>query len=244
MNLFCIPYAGGSAKIIFNGWQQALPSSIKVIPLELAGHGIRIDEAFHGSIAAVVADIVSTIKASVTSTPYAIYGHSMGSLIAYELTKALAAAGLPPPKTVFLSGRKPPHNCPKPRNIHRYNDTLLLEEMKKLGGTPKVFFEVKDLVKAFLPIFRSDYRILELYQFVEPIQPTSADIVFFHSDADDVVAGPEVNEWEKYTVGAFVRKNFEGGHFFINEKRKEICDIISEFLGCDVEENVLQCAAS
>ncbi len=236
MNLFCIPYAGGSAKIIFNGWQSALPSSIKVIPLELAGHGVRIDEPFHGSIEATVADIVSAIKSSVTATPYALYGHSMGSLIAYELTKALDAAGLPPPKAVFLSGRKPPHNCPKPRNIHRYNDTLLLEEMKKLGGTPKVFFEVKELVKAFLPIFRNDYRILELYQFVEPIHPTSADIVFFHSDGDAVVEGPEVDEWAKYTTGSFTRKNFQGGHFFINDKRQEICEIISEVLSYELEE--------
>jgi medium-chain acyl-[acyl-carrier-protein] hydrolase len=244
MNLFCIPYAGGSAKIIFNGWQQALPSSIKVIPLELAGHGVRIDEPFHGSIEATVADIVSAIKSSVTAAPYAIYGHSMGSLIAYELTKALNAAGLPAPKTVFLSGRKPPHNCSKPRNIHRYNDTLLLEEMKKLGGTPKVFFEVKELVKAFLPIFRNDYRILELYQFVEPIRPTSADIVFFHSDGDAVVEGPEVNEWAKYTTGLFTRKNFQGGHFFINDNRQAICDIISEYLESEAEGNLLQCVAS
>ncbi|MET0357123.1 MAG: alpha/beta fold hydrolase [Cellvibrio sp.] len=244
MNLFCIPYAGGSAKIIFNGWQQSLSSNIKVIPLELAGHGIRIDEPFHRNVEAAVADIVATIRTSVITTPYAIYGHSMGSLIAYELTKALASAGLPPPKAVFLSGRKPPHNCPKPRNIHRYNDTLLLEEMKKLGGTPKVFFEVKDLVKAFLPIFRNDYRILELYQFAEPIRPTSADIVFFHSDGDAVVEGPEVNEWEKYTTGTFMRKNFEGGHFFINEKRKEICEVISEVLEYEAEENLLQCVGS
>ena len=236
MNLFCIPYAGGSAKIIFNGWQNALPSNIKVIPLELAGHGVRIDEPFHGSVEATVADIVATIKSSLIAAPYALYGHSMGSLIAYELTKAIAAAGLPAPTKVFLSGRKPPHNCPKPRNIHRYNDTLLLEEMKKLGGTPKVFFEVKELVEAFLPIFRNDYRILELYQFVEPIRPTSADIVFFHSDSDAVVEGPEVDEWEKYTTGTFTRKNFQGGHFFINEHRKEICEVISEVLTYELEE--------
>lgn len=244
MNLFCIPYAGGSAKIIFNAWQQALASSIKVIPLELAGHGIRIDEPFHASVEAAALDIVANIKTSVITTPYAIYGHSMGSLIAYELLKALAAAGLPPPKAVFLSGRKPPHNCPAPRNIHRYNDTLLLEEMKKLGGTPKVFFEMKDLIKAFLPIFRNDYRILEQYQFAEPIQTTSANIVFFHSDKDAVVAGPEVNEWKKYTTGFFAIKKFEGDHFFINDKRKEICDIISEVLESEMEENVLQRVAS
>lgn len=226
MNLFCLPYAGGSAKVIFNSWQKFLPV-IKVIPLELAGHGTRMSEPFHDSIEAVIADIMATIAPSLSTEPYAIFGHSMGSLLAYELTKAISTAGLPPPLTLYVSGRRPPHNCPSLRNMHRMSDDLLLQEMKNMGGTPQGFFAVKELVNAFLPVFRNDYRNIELYQCAMPIHATSADIVFFHSDGDKAVAGPEVNEWQQYTTATFTRKNFSGGHFFINDNREEICNIIS-----------------
>jgi medium-chain acyl-[acyl-carrier-protein] hydrolase len=230
MNLFCIPYAGGSAKIIFNSWQKNVSNQIRIRPLELAGHGMRMNEPFYPNIEAAVSDLFSEIRDSIGQTPYAIYGHSMGSLIAYELIKKIAIAGLPQPKNLFLSGRRPPHNCPKPRNIHRFSDNLLLEEMKKLGGTPKMFFEVKDLVSTFLPIFRNDYRMLESYKFTGPIHTTTADIVFFHSDGDAVVAGTEVNEWQNYTRGHFTRVDFNGDHFFINDNREKICEIIQKYM--------------
>ncbi|WP_045857588.1 thioesterase II family protein [Teredinibacter purpureus] len=234
MNVFCLPYAGGNAKIIYRSWQHCLPSSIKIVPVELAGHGHRFGEPFHRDVQSVVEDILHTITPDLHHEPYAIYGHSMGTLLAYELARAIAAINAPPPLTLFLSGRRPPHNCPKPRNIHTFSDALLLEEMKRMGGTPTVFFEDQSLIDAFLPVFRNDYKILERYRFKNIIHPTSADIVFIHSDDDPVVVGDDVNEWEKYTTGSFRRENMQGGHFFINEKKHAICHLIQEEITCAV----------
>jgi medium-chain acyl-[acyl-carrier-protein] hydrolase len=237
IDLYCIPYAGGTAKVIYNGWQKHLPPTIRVVPLELAGHGHRITEPFHASVQAVVADMLSQIKARGGGSEYAIYGHSMGSLVAYELCRALDAEGLPTPATLFVSGRRPPHRCPRSRNIHLLSDAALLREMEKLGGTPKEFFEDPNLIKAFLPIFRSDYRLLERYHFEPPIQSVAADIVFLYSESDSVVAGADKREWAEYTSSAFSVKSFPGGHFFINEQRVAICDLIVETLeasSCEV----------
>jgi medium-chain acyl-[acyl-carrier-protein] hydrolase len=89
MNLFCIPYAGGSANLIFKSWQAELPATIRVIPMELPGHGSRMKEPRLGCVSDVVADLLPQIRAAAADSPYAIYGHSMGTLIAYELIKAI-----------------------------------------------------------------------------------------------------------------------------------------------------------
>lgn len=230
MNIFCIPYAGGTARVIYNSWQNHLPPSLRIVPLELAGHGHRIAEPFHENMEAAVAGLVAEIRRTAYNTRYAIYGHSLGTLITYELTKALDAAGLPPPVALFLSGRRPPHNCPKPRNFHLLSDPLLLREIENLGGTPKGFFQDPELVRSFLPIIRNDYRLLETYRFNGTIHQTSADIVFFSSDDDAVVAGPEKREWQSYTRGKFELVEFSGGHFFIHPQREAICAWIARKL--------------
>jgi len=224
--LFGIPYAGGSAAAIYGRWARLLPSSIKVAPLELAGHGRRMTEPFSASLDEVIADLLVTVTPAVRTGPYAIYGHSMGATIAYELVKALDSVGLPPPLALFLSGRNPPHYSYPQRNLHVLDDETFLEEIRKLGGTPDGFFEMKDLVKAFLPILRNDYRIIELYRSAAPLHVTSAGIIFFHSDSDILVNEPEIFEWSRYTRGSSSVRKFRGGHFFINDYQEDICKVI------------------
>jgi surfactin synthase thioesterase subunit len=228
--LFCIPYAGGSASAIYGRWSHHLPKTIKVVPLELAGHGRRMQERFYPSMEAAVADLLATIELAAHRPPYAIYAHSMGTIIAYELAKAATSAGLPAPCAMFLSGRNPPHYEYPMRNMHLFDDDLFLAEIKKLGGTPEEFFKMKDLVSAFLPILRNDYRLVELYRFLEPLHVLDSDLIFLHSDCDPLVKKPEIYEWRGYSSGRFAVKEFPGGHFFINDCGEAICRLITNTL--------------
>lgn len=230
IKLFGIPYAGASATTTYGRWARLLPAAIKVVPLELAGHGKRMAEPFSVSLQAVVADLLASIAPVIRTERYAIYGHSIGATITYELVRAIDAADLPPPLALFLSGRNPPHHSYPQRHLHLLDDDSFLDEIRKLGGTPDDFFKMKDLIKAFLPILRNDYRIIELHRHAMPIHVTAGEIVFFQSDADLLVNKSEIYEWQRYTRGGLTVRDFVGGHFFINDQQEEICREIASTL--------------
>jgi medium-chain acyl-[acyl-carrier-protein] hydrolase len=229
--LFGISYAGASAIAVYSPWNRFLPESIKMVPLDLAGHGKRINEAFAPNVASVVRDLIDTIKAAISDDqPYSIYGHSIGSTLSYELVKGLTVEGCHEPLALFLSGRNPPHHPYRNCYLHLMDDERFLQEIRKLGGTPDEFFKMKDLVATFLPIMRNDYRIIEQYEFEYPIFRSKADICFFKSNNDPLLSTDAVHEWKEYTRGSFKVKHYSGGHFFINDERQAICDAIASEL--------------
>jgi surfactin synthase thioesterase subunit len=224
--LFTVPYAGGSATATYSRWGSFLSDDIKVMPLELAGHGRRMKEAFLPNIMDDVEELFKLIKPIAQSAPYMIMGHSMGTIIAYELLKRIKSEGLPDPKGVFLSGRNPPHLPYHGEILHVLNDEQFLDRIKKIGGTPDSFFEIKDLLNTFLPILRSDYRKIELYQFQRPNEYFNTKFVFFFSDNDLHVTKPEIFEWRKYADDLQVH-DFSGGHFFINDNVEAMCSVVN-----------------
>ncbi len=228
--LFGIPFAGGSAEATYRKWSRHLPAHIEMRPLELAGHGRRLKEPLSQSLAAVVEDLVGTVSPVALRHSYGFYGHSMGTVITYELVKELARCGLPAPATLFLSGRNPPHLRYKSRDLHCLSDEAFLEEIKSIGGTPPAFFEIKGLVETFLPILRQDYKNIERYRFEEPVHETDADLVFLASDQDSLAARPVVNEWARYTRRRFSIVDFSGNHFFIDQEFPRICGTIARHL--------------
>lgn len=231
LHLFCVPYAGGSAVATYSRWGRHLPAAIKLIPLELPGRGRRTPEPPKDAMDALIADLLDTVMPVARSgAPYAFYGHSMGTSIVYELVRALADAGMPPPRTLFLSGRNPPHKPYSNRHLHLLSDTMFLEEMRKLGGTPDEFFRMHDLVRAFLPIVRNDYRLIEMYQPDEAVHATSSGIVFLCSDADPLLTRESILDWQRYSTGMFCVHPFSGGHFFINDHYPMICTLIAATL--------------
>lgn len=227
ITLFGIPYAGASAVSVYSPWNRFLPPSIRMIPLDLAGHGRRMNEAFAPDVERVTLDLINTIRPLISNNqPYAFYGHSIGSTLCYELVKGLSREGFHDPLALFLSGRNPPHYPYANRYLHLMDDERFLEEIKKLGGTPEEFFKMKDLVATFLPIMRNDYRIIEQYEFSYPIFRSQADICFLKSSQDPLLSADAIYEWEKYTHGNFKIRNYPGGHFFINDERQAICRAI------------------
>jgi len=231
LHLLCVPHAGGSATLTYARWAPQMPVSVKLIPLELSGRGRRAAEPLQSSLEAMVADLMSIVGPIAKTAPYAFYGHSMGACIVYELVCVLAAANLPPPQALFLSGCLPPHRHYPQRNLHRLTDDLFLAEIRDLGGTPDEFFAHKELINAFLPVLRSDYRNIECYRAKLPIHVTSADIVFLFSDQDPLVDKPGIYEWQHYTHGLLNVVDFTGGHFFINNHWIDICRLLGSELG-------------
>ena len=233
MVLFCVPFAGGSAAATCGSWAALLPD-IRVVPLELAGRGRRCAERFAGTLEQAAADLLRTIAPVARREPYALYGHSMGTAIVYELVRALAAAGLPAPQGVFVSGRNPPHQpCPR-RELYLLPDETFLAEIRKLGGTPDAFFESEALRATFLPVLRSDYGLLGRYQAQLPVHVTPSPLTVLCGDRDPLANAHSLRAWQGYTSGGFRIAQFSGGHFFLRDHAARICALVAQQLRAEV----------
>ncbi|WP_025847247.1 thioesterase II family protein [Paenibacillus ehimensis] len=238
IDLYCIPYAGGSGHAIYGRWAEELDPRIQLHPLELAGHGRRMGQTLDASVATAVADMLRTLRPRIAFRPYAIYGHSMGTVLAYELAAAIREAGLPEPVALFQSGRLPPHHAYLNNEMHLLPDEVFLDKIKRLGGTPPELFESKELVRLFLPILRNDYRMIEQYRCKLPHARFDANVVFLYSDDDPLVTKPYIYDWEQYTASSFEVHAFRGGHFFLNEHWQDICRVINRKLSPVLEQPV------
>lgn len=228
MILFCLPYAGGS-EVIYYKWKKYLNSSIHLEPIELKGRGRRFNEEFYESLEQAVQDIFDNIKGKILYDDYAIYGHSMGSLLAYELYYKICKENVKRPKHIFFSGYKPPSIPRKEEQIHLLPDDGFIKEVIELGGTPQEVADNEELLKLFTPILRSDFKILEKYIYKEKNEKIQCDISIINGKEDDITL-EELLAWQKHGDKEFKVYNFEGNHFFINTNIENITKIINATL--------------
>jgi medium-chain acyl-[acyl-carrier-protein] hydrolase len=228
IKLFCLPYAGGSAEV-YRKWNRYLQKTIALEPLELSGRGKRAGEPFYESLGEAVADINQLIKQQFDGAPYAIFGHSMGGIIAYELYQKLQAEKEQLPIHMFFSGRRAPGLLKDNEVIHLLPDAELIAELKELGGTPPELLDNPDLLYHFLPIIRADFKIVETFDFSSQTSKLDCNITVFNGKDDDITFG-ELVEWRNFTTRECKIQIFPGGHFFINDYQKEIATIINQTL--------------
>lgn len=237
VKLFCLPYAGGSASIYYK-WKKYLDSNIEVFPVELAGRGRRMSEGLYDSMLNAVEDVYNIIKPIIIDCDYAFYGHSMGTIIAFELCRKIMGENERQPLHLFVSGRYPPSTRRTEKYLSRLPDNIFLEEVCKLGGTSTELVVNKELCDIFVPILKADYRIIEEYKYINSDRKFNYGITAFNGKDDLEVTYNEVKEWGQHTLLQNPIYEFEGNHFFINDKIAEISEIINSTIDCIISDSV------
>lgn len=212
LSLFCIPYAGGNASI-YKDWTPAAPEGVEVCPVELPGRGRLFKQPFADSLE-VLAETIREAITPYTARPYAIFGHSMGALLAYEVTAQLRSAGHPEPSALFLSGRCPPFGGRTGTSVSRLPDPQFLEHLRKLAGTPQEILASEELMQIFLPVLRSDFSLCEEYEPQEA-QIFTMPVTVMSGDEDEETSEREMQRWRRVTTGAFTSRRYPGDHFFM-----------------------------
>lgn len=228
MKLFCLPYAGGSETIYYK-WKSYLQPLIEVLPIELKGRGKRFSEVFYENLEEAVEDIFENIKDKILDNDYAIYGHSMGSLLAYELYYKIYNENAKVPKHIFFSGYKAPSIIRERENTYTLPDYDFMKKVMELGGTPDELMNNQELLQIFLPIIRSDFKILETYNYKKRKEKIHCDVSILNGRQDSINS-KEILAWKDHVCGDFKVHNFEGNHFFINTNVENIAKIISNTL--------------
>ncbi|QSX06497.1 thioesterase [Sedimentibacter sp. zth1] len=228
MKLLCLPCAGGSESMYFK-LKRKLKDIIEVVPVKLSGRGYRIIDPLYNSIEEAVGDIFENIKDTILDGNYAIFGHSMGSLLTYELYYKIVENNFPTPKYLFLSSVEEPEFIPRRNKIAQFDDYEFVQHVYEMGGTPKIVLENKKILDVFLPIMRSDFKMFEAYQYKKRKEKINCDIAVFYGKQDTIEVA-NLERWENYTNKNFTIKGFEGNHFYLDSNLDNLHDIIKNLL--------------
>ncbi|EOO16134.1 MULTISPECIES: thioesterase II family protein [Bacillus] len=228
IKLFCLPFAGGSASIYMK-WRPHLHPMIELIPIEIASRGARFNDDHYGSFDACIEDVLNQIKNYGIDTPYAIFGHSMGASISFEVTRKLELKYNSLPIRLFLSGRRSPQSARPFKQMHLLSDDEFIVELRKLGGTAEEILADSSLSEVFFPIIRADYEMLSSYKFQPPSQPINVAFSILNGKADDLYP-QEITGWQALTTSKCEYLFFEGGHFYIEEKYKDVVSHVNSAL--------------
>lgn len=226
--LLCFPYAGGSSAAYLS-WKKYLDSNIELCPVELSGRGKRINDPLYECVEDVINDIFPKFENIIANSSYALYGHSMGCLLAYEFARKIRACGMKEPLHAFLSGRFPPFIESKTKK-YLLTDSEFIKDIAAFGGMNQEILNNRELMSFFLPIIRADYRIVELYRHVDDGFRFTCDLTILNGKYDDLIIENEVIRWRECTNKNCSFYEFYGGHFFINEYKERVIGIINEEL--------------
>lgn len=226
IKLFCFPPAGAGASL-FHGWAEALPSLTEVSAVHLPGREVRIAELPFTRMGVLV-EAVSREVERVADRPFALFGHSLGGWVAFELARRLRAAGGPTPSLLLVAGCGAPHVAePNPR-IHHLPDAEFLEAVQTLNGIPEAALSHPELIELMLPTLRADFTVYETYRYDEA-PALACPITAFGGREDPRVPRPALEAWSAQTTGRFELRMFDGDHFFLNTARADLLrDIAGE----------------
>jgi surfactin synthase thioesterase subunit len=221
--LLCFPHAGSAANFYF-GASRRLTPQVEVLAVQYPGRQDRHGEPAIGDVTKLVPPIVEAARRW-TDRPLALFGHSLGALLAFEVARRLEQEGVKP-VGLFLSARRAAFDS-RPETVHQRDDVGLLAEMRALGGTDDVLLDDEELLREILPMVRSDYRAAETYVY-RPGPDVSCPVVAF-AGADDPKATPdEIGAWARHTSGGFELRVFPGGHFYLKAHQNDVFDAIRE----------------
>ncbi|MDQ0232876.1 thioesterase II family protein [Metabacillus malikii] len=227
MRLYCLPYAGGSS-YVFSKWIRNLHPDIELVPIEYPGRGRRILEPLISNSEELVNDIFENIKDGLDDLPYILLGHSMGSLLAYELVYKILKSNNKGPTFIIFSGTDP-LKCREKKIISTLPHEEFVQEVLAMGGTPKEVFSNKEMAEIYIPILRSDFQLVESYRAGE-YQPLDIDLFVFYGKNDYSTDLTILNEWKFYTTKSCHFSEFEGGHFFIHDNEREVIEEINQLV--------------
>lgn len=222
LRLFCLPYSGASA-MVYSRWRRTLPQWLEIHPLELPGRGMRMSEPLQTDIRRLASQLAREVSRQLQQSPgqpYALFGHSLGGLLGYELAHALLTLNVPSPLCLFASGTAGPAR----RDVSEYRqaktDAELIERLRTLKGTSEVALADPDLMALMLPILRADFLMCGSFEYL-PREPLPMPVHVFGGKQDSVRV-EELLDWQDETTVGFSLDMFEGHHFFLQSQEASL----------------------
>lgn len=227
LRLFCFPYAGGGASS-YREWPAYLPADIDVVAVQLPGREERVCEPAFSSAPELCLQLAAVL-APYLDRPFALFGHSMGGLIAFELARLLRTIGARSPLHLFVSAHSGPRTVNSIPPVAGMSDDELAALLRRLGGTRDEVLADAEMMRLVLPLMRCDLTVCESYRYVLA-EPLACPISVFGGIFDKIVLRPDLLAWDAETTGVFRARMFPGGHFFFDDLKPRVLQALSDDL--------------
>jgi len=227
--LFCIPHAGGSATY-YSRFKDFFSKGIDVRPLEMAGRGRRCRDPLSTSMDAISGDLFAHIEPIARSHPYALFGHSMGALLALLCALRAREGNMPLPEALFVSACATPDTFLNKSAVpvSSFPPDQLWRYIRDLGGLPPAVAMSKELCRYLEPILYADFTALDTWHPAE-IDPLPVPITVFLG-REDLLQKSTACEWSKLTTREFSIHSFPGNHFYLQDNWDALATLIAQTL--------------
>lgn len=199
---------------MFHDWQRHFPAEIDICLVHLPGRGKRIGEMPFTHLKPLIEAIADAIHGKLQQR-FALFGHSMGALISFELSRELRRRRGITPLQLFLSGRGAPHVATSDPPTYDLPHDEFITEIRRLNGTPRELLDNREMQNLFLPVLRADFEMVDTYQYV-PEEPLACPLSVYGGIQDADVPVGNLQAWEEQTSGRCMVRMFPGDHFFIH----------------------------
>lgn len=227
VRLFCLPCAGGSSTA-YDSWKGGLGEHIEALPIQLPGRGTRFLDPVVTSVPVLVDQITEGISASLRS-PYALFGHSYGALLAFEIARLCRRRSLPSPAILFIAGFRGPQTPAFNIAAAESTDDELVQWLEKGSGARDPVLEHPDFRRLFLDVLRGDLTAIGGYRYAtEP--PLRCPIVAFAGEEDSVAPRREMLAWRHETADRFSLHVLPGRHLFVRTAESSLLPVLKQEL--------------
>ncbi|WP_051834133.1 thioesterase II family protein [Streptomyces sp. NRRL S-646] len=224
----CLPHAGGGAQS-FRRWARSLPAELELMAVQLPGREERAGEPFLTDFDELESSTAGAVARAVAGRPYALFGHSAGSLIAFALARRARRDGLPLPATLAVSSFPAPHTL-QPRALDGVPDKAILDFLNGLSYAFSNGPESQpDLIREILPVLRADFASVSSYRHAEE-PPLECPLHVFGGSVDRFVRPAELELWRPYAGREFTLHVMRGGHFYLHQSTARILSVLAAHL--------------
>ena len=211
MKLFCIPYSGGSANI-YREWKLRLADAADITPIEYRGHGSLYGKGFYNSIQELRDDLIERYFKH-NHEPFIIYGHSLGSIVTFEITCELKRREYRLPEHIVVASLRPPHMLKNRKKFTTMSEDDFWDRIIDLGNTPPEVIKNDELKQIAYEMLYADMKLVDDY-VPDDIKSIDVPITAWAGINDYEAPLDEMQEWKLYTKKAFELKTVNGDHFF------------------------------
>ncbi|WP_051845343.1 thioesterase II family protein [Streptomyces globisporus] len=237
LRLFCFHHAGGAASS-FSGWQERLGGAVAVVPVQLPGREHRVKEPRLREFARLVEELDEALD-PLLDAPYAFYGHSMGGIVAHELTRRRVERGLTPPRQLLVGACPPPHRPHLNDGVppQRRTDEELTAWMAGLGGLPELVRRYPEWLRLAVAVLRDDLSLVHSHSSgpdaAAAPDPLPVPIRALAGSSDPLVTPRLAAEWARHTTADFRVFTLAGGHFFHRSAPGIVLRLVASLLAAE-----------
>jgi medium-chain acyl-[acyl-carrier-protein] hydrolase len=201
---------------------------VEVCAIQLPGRGARLFESPATSIDQIVQPLIEAFRPYL-QTPCALFGHSLGALVAFEFARRLRALDVRPVH-LFVSGRRAPHMPDHESPVSHLPIPEFVETVRsRYQAIPDDLLKDPEMMSLCLPALVADMKIDESYEYTET-PPLACPISCFGGLHDSGTTDEGLRAWQDHTSDRFALKMIPGGHFFIDSAREDFVKGLAEEL--------------